>query len=225
LVVFLSDTWPTRVSPRKKNLLRWRTPTLNPLVGFDGLGDGPSLDWRGLQSSLTEIAQRAGLVIGSLYQYFSDKSAIHRAILLQHQTEVRQMLHDYGSRVRTMDQFVEVMKEAFERYFALHQQDPVFNALWGIVQTDAELQRIDMEDTLQNGRYLQSICSSFLPKANPDRLVASCALVTHLALATARFARNIPPNLAQYTRPLFRTLIRDAYAELAADACPANRKK
>ncbi|MDE0852797.1 MAG: TetR/AcrR family transcriptional regulator [Nevskia sp.] len=179
---------------------------------------------KGADVTMTEIAKRADLVIGSLYQYFSDKSEIHRAILLQHQTEVRQMLYDHASQVQTVDQFEQAMEQAFEKYFVLHQQDPLFNAIWSIVQTDAELQRLDIEDSLQNGRYLQSIYSRFLPHVSPERLVAGCALITQLALATARFARGIPPNLARHTKPTFRAMIRDAFKDLKNEDAAARRR-
>ena len=179
---------------------------------------------KGAEVTMTEIAQRAGVVIGTLYQYFSDKSAIHRAILLQHMAEVRQMLRDFAGQAQTLEQFVKVMELAYEHYFAQHQKDPLYNALWAIVQTDAELQLLDTEDSLENGRYLAGVCSRFLPNIDPDRLVASCALLTQLALTAARFARGIPPNLAQHTRPFFRSLIRVAYAEFKAEDRAAARK-
>ena len=172
---------------------------------------------KGAEATMTEIAQRADLVIGSLYQYFADKSAIHRAILMQHNAEVRMMLHGYASRAKTLDQFVEMMEEAFEQYFALHQQDPLFNGIWSIVQTDAELQRIDVEDSMQNGRYLQSICAPMFPHVDSDKLMVGCALIAQLALSTARFARGIPPHLGQLTRPVFRNIIRDMFADLKAE--------
>ncbi|NKF23678.1 TetR/AcrR family transcriptional regulator [Solimonas marina] len=172
---------------------------------------------QGVDVTMTEIAQRANVAMGSLYQYFADKSAIHRAILMQHNAAVRLMLHDYASRSTDAPSFVVAMESAFEQYFALHQQDPLFNGLWSIVQTDAELQRIDIDDSLQNGRYLQSVCAPWFPHVDADRTLAACALVMQLAMSTARFARGIPPTIGTQTRPVFRAMIRDAFAALQAE--------
>jgi AcrR family transcriptional regulator len=172
---------------------------------------------KGAKATMTDIAKHAGLVIGSLYQYFADKSAIHRAILMQHNAGVRMMLHSYASKAKNQQQFVEFIEEAFEQYFALHQQDPLFNGLWSIVQTDADLQRIDFEDSLQNGRYVQTICKPMLPNIDGDRLMTACALIAQLALATARFARELPPHLRQHARQVFRGVIRDTFAALKAE--------
>src|ERR1700733_11654517 len=127
--------------------------------------------------TMTEIAQRADVVIGSLYQYFADKSAIHRAILMHHNADVRLMLHSYMASVKTLDDVVQASQAAFEQYFALHQQDPLYNAIWSVVQTDAELQKIDIEDTLQNARYLKGILLPMLPGIDPDRVLATCAML------------------------------------------------
>jgi len=167
--------------------------------------------------TMTEIAQRANVVIGSLYQYFSDKSAIHRALLIQHNADTRLMLHTLISKAKGLEEFVQSLEDAFEQYFGLHQKDPLVNCIWSVVQTDAELQSIDIEDTLQNARYLLSICGPMLPHVDNDRLLATCALMLHFAAPTGRFARTIPPTLGQQTLPIFRRMIRDSFHALTAD--------
>jgi AcrR family transcriptional regulator len=171
---------------------------------------------KGADVTMTEIAQRAGLVIGSLYQYFADKSAIHKAILIRHNADTRIMLHTYVSNVTRFDQFVKSVEDAFQHYFSLHQQDPLFNGIWSIVQTDAELQKIDVEDTLQNARYLQTVCGPMLLHVDKEQVTATCALVIQLAVSTARFARAVPSVLGQQMCDIFRKMIRDALLTLAA---------
>ena len=65
-----------------------------------------------------------------------------------------------------VDDFLESMEAAFEHYFDLHQKDPLINCIWSVVQTDADLQAIDIEDTLQNARYIQSVVGPMLPHVN-----------------------------------------------------------
>jgi AcrR family transcriptional regulator len=167
--------------------------------------------------TMTEIAQRANLVIGSLYQYFSDKSAIHKALLIQHNADMRLMLHTYVSKAHDVEEFIQSLERAFEQYFALHQKDPLVNCVWSVVQTDADLQSIDLEDTLQHARYIYSICGPLFPRVDSERLVATCALLLHLAASTGRFARAIPHALGQHTLPTFNRLIRDTFQALSAE--------
>jgi AcrR family transcriptional regulator len=160
--------------------------------------------------TMSEIAQRADLVIGSLYQYFSDKSAIHRAILLHHNADVRLMLHDFLAPVRSLDELPAATEALFDQYFTLHQQDPLFNAIWSVVQTDAELQKIDIEDTLQNARFLQGVLLPMLPGIDPDRVLATCAMLMQFAVGAGRFARALPAPLAAHVQPAFKQVLRDA---------------
>jgi AcrR family transcriptional regulator len=159
--------------------------------------------------TMTEIAQRSDLVIGSLYQYFADKSAIHRAILLHHHADVRLMLHDFLTPVHSLEDLVAAGEAAFDQYFTLHQQDPLFNAIWSVVQTDAELQRLDIEDTLQNARFLQSVLLRLVPGADPDQVLAASAMLIQFSTVAGRFARAVPAPLAAHVRPVFQQMLRD----------------
>ncbi|MDR3508446.1 MAG: TetR/AcrR family transcriptional regulator [Caulobacteraceae bacterium] len=167
--------------------------------------------------TMTEIAQRADVVIGSLYQYFSDRSAIHKAILIRHNAEVRIMLHTYFSGVTSFEGLIQSVQEAFDEYFDMHRRDPLVNSIWSIVQTDPELQKIDIEDSLQNARYICSIAQPMLPRIDPDKLMAGCVLLNHQALQTGRLARAIPPELGALTLPIFQRMMRDTLHALKAE--------
>jgi len=62
--------------------------------------------------TMTEIARRSNVVVGSLYQYFADKSAINRALLVRHHEEVRRMLQGYLSNVGTFNDFMAAIEAA-----------------------------------------------------------------------------------------------------------------
>ena len=92
---------------------------------------------RGAQGvTMSEIARRADLVIGSLYQYFTDRSAIYRAILIRHNAEARTLLHHFVSEARTLDELIDALNALFDSYFELLQRDRLVIGLWEIVQTD-----------------------------------------------------------------------------------------
>ena len=171
--------------------------------------------------TMTEIAQRADVVIGSVYQYFSDKSAIHRAILIRHAAEVRTMLRDRLSQVRTLDEFMVEMDRAFDQYFALHQQDKLVIGLWAIVQTDAELQAIDLEDTMQNARYVASVVGPMLVGVDPDELLATCVLLVQFALYVGRLARDVPEAISRQIPKAFKAMMRESMMALRASASEA----
>jgi AcrR family transcriptional regulator len=175
--------------------------------------------------TMTEIARRSGVVIGSLYQYFADKSAINRALLERHQIEVRDMLRRFLHGVHDFNDFVAAIETAAAKYYALHQSDPFFNGIWSAVQTDAELQALDLEDTLENARLLYAVSRPLLPGADGDELMATCALLVQFALTTGRFARAVPPKLKRQMLPIYRRIMRNSLDALyAANAHSAKGK-
>jgi AcrR family transcriptional regulator len=167
--------------------------------------------------TMTEIARRAKVVIGSLYQYFADRSAIHRALLLRHHEEVRDMLAGYLSGVANFNDFLASIEAAAAKYYDLHQSDPVYNGIWSAVQTDAELQRLDLADTLRNARQLHAISRPLLPAVDSDELMATCALLIQFATTTGRFARAMPPALKRQMLPIYRRILRTSLDALYAE--------
>jgi AcrR family transcriptional regulator len=175
--------------------------------------------------TMTEIARRAQVVIGSLYQYFADRSAINRALLLRHHEEVRDMLKGYLSGVESFTDFLASIEAAAARYYDLHQSDPVYNGIWSAVQTDAELQRLDLADTLLNARQLHAISRPLLPAVDSDELMATCALLIQFALTTGRFARVMPPALKRQMLPIFRRILRLSMDALYAENAYSGSRK
>jgi AcrR family transcriptional regulator len=167
--------------------------------------------------TMTEIARRSNVVIGSLYQYFADKSAINRALLGRHHEDVRRMLKEYLSGVETFNDFMAAIEAATAKYYALHQSDPLVNGIWSAVQTDAELQRIDLADTLQNARQLHAISRPLLPAVDSNELMATCALLIQFALTTGRFALAMPAPLKRQMLPIFRRIMRASLDALYAE--------
>jgi AcrR family transcriptional regulator len=168
--------------------------------------------------TMTDIAQRAGLALGSLYQYFADRGAIHKALFLRHAAWAKLLLHNLLAPVRTMEDFMAAMEAGFDQYFELHQRDPLVNAIWSIVQTDAELQQLDFEDTMQNARLLQQVALRLLPAGDPGEVLTICALLTQFTLTSARFARAAPPAVQRLAGPVTKQIMRDACARLLRPA-------
>jgi AcrR family transcriptional regulator len=173
--------------------------------------------------TMTEIAQRSGVVIGSLYQYFADRSAIIKALYLRHAAWAKVLLHNLLADVETLEDFIQAMESAFVDYFEVHQRDPLVIAIWSALETDPELQMMDMEDTLQDARMLQRALQGLLPKANPDEVLSVCALGMQFTLSSARFARMAPPEVRRHAPAIGKQIIRDACERLAARSAGEDR--
>lgn len=164
--------------------------------------------------TMTEIASRAQVVIGSLYQYFPDKAGVMAALIEQHNAGVREMLEAAVAGAASLDDLAARTDGLVARYFALNRDDPVFHGMWAAMRTDPMLQALDVEDSLRNGRVLFRAARPLYRKVDEDRLMATCALGMHLALTAARFALAIPAPLGAFTPGIYSAMVRAAFLGL-----------
>jgi AcrR family transcriptional regulator len=78
-------------------------------------------------ASTNRIAERAGVSIGSLYQYFDSKETILEKLIEQHHEAVDQVIATalaryYGGPQKAID---DVLRELFRALIRLHREDPV----------------------------------------------------------------------------------------------------
>ena len=166
--------------------------------------------------TMSEIAKRSGVVIGALYRYFADKKAINKAMLLQHYAQVDGMLKERIWSVASPNEFIATMQTVYELYFEMHQRDPLFRNIWSLVQTDAELQALDVQDTLKNAEMLFAVAEPLFPGARRDELMAVCVFLLHFAASSSRLALQLPRKLGEQIRPVFQDVIADALLNLTA---------
>lgn len=164
--------------------------------------------------TMTEIAHRAKVVIGSLYQYFPDKAGVMAALFERHSAGVHEMLLGGMEGVASQDELTARIDDLSERYFALHRDDPVVRGIWAAVQTDPTLQALDVADSLRNAEAVFRTARPLYRQVDDDRLMATCALTMQLALSAARFALAIPEPLSALSAGVFSQMARHAFLVL-----------
>ncbi len=84
----------------------------------------------GLAATTNRIAERAGVSIGTLYQYFPDKYAVLRAVAERHVSEAGTRLGEVFAELRrTEPPFEEAMAAIVEVVVDLHRDRPVLHGL------------------------------------------------------------------------------------------------
>ncbi|CAJ1585150.1 TetR/AcrR family transcriptional regulator [[Mycobacterium] wendilense] len=92
----------------------------------------------GISATTNRIAERAGVSVGTLYQYFPDKHAMLRAVAGRHVRAAEDRLTEVFDRLRR-DQppFDDAMAEVLELVVELHRDRPRLHALLHRVATAA----------------------------------------------------------------------------------------
>lgn len=162
---------------------------------------------------MSELAQRTGISIGSLYQYFPDKSAVVHALAERCNEESRACIAEGLSTVETMEDLAVAFGALIDIYYAIFLAEPVIRDIWSAVQADGVLRAMEVEESRRNGALLASRLKALRPAADTQKIDAAALLVMHLGEATMRLAVSVERTLGD---ALVETYKRMAIRELTA---------
>ncbi|MCJ8052321.1 TetR family transcriptional regulator [Shinella curvata] len=140
---------------------------------------------------MSELAQRTGISIGSLYQYFPDKSAVVHALAERCNEESRACIAEGLSAVASMEDFAIAFGALIDTYYAIFLAEPVIRDIWSAVQADGALRAMEVAESRRNGALLGAQLKALRPAVNPAKIDATALLVMHLGEATMRLAVSV----------------------------------
>jgi AcrR family transcriptional regulator len=140
---------------------------------------------------MAEVAAKAGISIGSLYQYFPDKAAIIRTLAERINAEGRACIEEGLRDVRDAAGLRDAFGRLIDTYYGLFLAEPVMRDIWSGLQADKGLREIDLEDSRINGRVLAGVLARIDPGADPAGQFTRAFLVMQLGAATMRLAISV----------------------------------
>jgi AcrR family transcriptional regulator len=140
---------------------------------------------------MSEVAERAGVPIGSLYQFFPDKGAIIRTLAERYNALGRECIEDGLADVRDLDGLRDAFGQLIDIYYALFLAEPVMRDIWSGTQADKALRDIDLDDSRQTGRLLADVMERIDPKADRGAIATKTFLIMNLGTATMRLAISV----------------------------------
>ncbi len=161
----------------------------------------------GDQLKMSEVATSAGVSIGSLYQYFPDRSALIAALAARYFADCRQCIAEALAGVDSADALRAAFSALYDLYFAMFQAEPVLRDILAATQTDRTLQAMEEAESRANGRLLADVLARLDPGRDARALDDAAYLVWHLGECTMRLAARLPSDEG-------RRLV-DAYKQLA----------
>ena len=143
------------------------------------------------QMKMSEVAARAGISIGSLYQYFPDKSAIIRSLAERYNAESRRCIEEALADVATLQELRAAYEGLVDQYYALFLAEPVMRDIWSGMQTDKHLMALELAESRACGALLAAAMRRVHPGANPETIASSAFLIWQLGEATMRLAISV----------------------------------
>lgn len=173
--------------------------------------------------SMRDIAAGAGVPIASVYQYFPDKNAILRSLMLGYLSkmsaavlEVLATVRDATDLPRAFDEIVDVVDRTF-------QEEREFATVWAAVQANTALRRLDVEDGRRIAAVISERVRALTPGIDPEAARIACLHAVH-TIGTIVRVSHLPSSGKD--GPLlvreFKTLLRLRLADILG-ARPGNQ--
>jgi AcrR family transcriptional regulator len=156
---------------------------------------------------MSDIVERTGVPFGSLYQYFSDKTAIIGTLAERHNAIGRACVEQELTAVKSVKHLHRALCRIVDGYFRMFIDEPVMRDIWQATQADKALQKLDEEDVEFLAGLLRDALRRIAPKANAHDLWAFARLIMTLIAAAVRHAITLKPKDADRVLALFKRLL------------------
>lgn len=140
---------------------------------------------------MNEVAERAEISIGSLYQYFPDKSAIVHALARQCNAAGRACIEEGLAKVRTLNELCDAFAGLIDTYYGIFLAEPLMRDIWSATQADKSLRAMELSESKANAALLAAALRRVKPTANATEVAASAFLIMYLGEATMRLAISV----------------------------------
>lgn len=141
---------------------------------------------------MSEVAEKAGVSIGSLYQYFPDKAAIIRTLAERYNAQGRACVAAELAKVAKIGDLPTALERVTDGYYTMFIAEPVMLDIWSGTQADKTLQEMDAEDGRAHASMLSDVLARLYPAADFKQCQSAAFLLMHLIAATVRLAITLP---------------------------------
>ncbi len=138
-----------------------------------------------------EVAERAGVSIGSLYQFFPDKTALIGTLVERYNAESRRCIADELAAVASEDDFRRAFAALIDVYHALFKAEPVMRDIWSGAQADKALRDVQLAESRRNGALVADVLKRLRPDEDTANLESSALVVMHLGDEAMRLAISV----------------------------------
>lgn len=161
-----------------------------------------------------KIAERAHITMGSIYQYFPNRSEILRHLAEQLFTSIRELIEDELSEIENVDSAEAAIDNIIDRLYHFFRSDPVYREIWYGIRTDKKLSSLDIEDHRVNSRLLNDFIHPYISEKNRGDFEGKIFLSSYLCNETIFLALTMDEEEGNNTIRHFKDLIKMAFISL-----------
>lgn len=140
---------------------------------------------------MSEVAERAGISIGSLYQYYPDKGAIIRTLAERYNAVGRICIAEELAKAGDVSGFARAFETLIDIYYANFLAEPVMRDIWFGAQADKALRAFQLAESRLNGDLVAEALLRVDPRADGEATRLSALTVMHLGEEAMRLAISV----------------------------------
>ena len=138
---------------------------------------------------IQEIADRAGVTAGSMYQYFPNKAAILHALAEQYLDQFYSLLEtSLSERPATLEESVEALQSLLDQFYHVNVNDPVLRDIWQSISVDKTLRDMDIRGSRRNAEIVFDSIRHLFPEEHEADVQRYCLLIAHIFPPIIRLA-------------------------------------
>ncbi len=160
------------------------------------------------ETTMSEIAGRAGISIGSLYQFFPQKAAVIKALHERFSAELEGFIRQIFANVETLDEAAERASESLIELHAMFREKRIYMSLWQAIVVDKDLSQLSNEFHEQIIASFYRDLSHLIPQSEFERFRVNIKLMILATGEVIRFTTQQPDEVARAHLDQWRRVIR-----------------
>ncbi len=144
--------------------------------------------------TMSEVALRAGVSIGSLYQYIPTPQALLRALTDRFLADLRSDLEHHVGEARTPQAFADAISQVIWGIYAKMRDQPQQREIWAHLAADRDLAALNLADSRENAEGLVAalVRVGVVGRGDAAALLPDVLLITHLSGSAVQMAADMP---------------------------------
>lgn len=148
--------------------------------------------------TITEIAERAKVTPGSMYQYFKNKSEILLSLARRYSALIHEMFRDiYVERATTLEEHVQRFLIILDRQYTIHRENPAIRDIWMAAATDKAMKNLFDEENARNLAFHIELASPFFPEEYHPEMTRVLHVLMRMGIASTLLALEYEGEEAQ----------------------------
>lgn len=141
---------------------------------------------------MSEVAAKAEISIGSLYQYFPEKGSVLQTLAGRYNAVGRLCIEEELKKARTASEFADAFDRLIDIYYATFLANPVMRDIWFGVQADRNLHPFLLNESRLNGKIVATELLRVRPDGDHENVEVAALTIMHLGEEAVRLAISMP---------------------------------